>query len=82
MGALPVWSWLGPSGIWDAAKLSCIPLPWELLYLHRAKAVAFGAGMRAEAGLFYEVEAMSKGGWHRDSPKDIRVGWEGVVFSS
>lgn len=40
--------------------------------------MAFAAGMRAEAGQFYEVEAIPKGGWHRDGPGDIR----GVAFSS
>lgn len=56
----------------------CPVQPSEMLHLQRGKAVAFGVGMRAEAGLFYEVEAMTEDGWHRDRPENIRR----VTFSS
>jgi len=46
--------------------------------LTRGRAVDFGAGMRAEAGRFYEVEALSKGWRHKDRSGDI----SGVTLSS
>lgn len=55
----------------DVARVSCILLPKTLLYLHR-KAVASGAGMRAEATLVYDMEAKSMGGWQRDRSGDIK----------
>lgn len=67
-GGLQVpWLWFGPSG-WGYCQIQLYPpaWPWELLYFHREKAVAFGADIRAGYGWFYETEATTKGGWHGD----------------
>lgn len=64
-------------GMLPSSAVSPLPAPGSSYACREEKAMAFGAGMRAKIGQFYEVEAMSEGGWNRGRPG---VGGE-VVFS-